>query len=215
MVYKPFVVPTLIGSYFILMVSLAVSLIFYHVYGGELSGWVQAIGSILAIVSGFVVAYLQWNVQRQADEEERAALVRAAYQLGYEALKRVRERLDTILSPSTETQNNLRGERTSEMILAMREFDISRLPSSIIPQYVNLRSGIHAMNSRISDVYRSENSSQAKPRERSERPSRLESAVRVHDEVIAIFKVLEEKASSYGADVQTLPLCENIDSAQR
>ena len=124
---------------------------------GDLPGWVQAIGTVLAIVSGFgAAAYQVWE-QKRIVARDREAFGEAAYITACKALDLVGDRLDSALSQARIGRiYALRGSRTTEMVAAMREFDVSRLPTAIISDFITLRSCVYAINQRIGELYEAE-----------------------------------------------------------
>lgn len=136
----------------ILAVSIGAAAIVHSVIGGDVAAWTQAVGAILAIVSGFGVAFYQRREEREDAAIELPAIIQASYVLAFQALETVGERLDNILTRSS-VKLSLQGDRTSEMVEAMREFDTSRLPAEMLKDFILLRSHVFAMNKRISEVY--------------------------------------------------------------
>lgn len=123
----------------------------------EWSSWVQATGTVIAIVAGFFGVLHQISEQKRNDAEGIAALGRAAHTLAAEATILLTDRLNAALQPGkAEGLYALRGARTTEMVSAMRDFDAGALPTALIPPFVRLRSCIVAINERIADVYRDE-----------------------------------------------------------
>lgn len=166
----------------VLTVALLFSLPFTR-NGGELSGWVQAIGSVLAIVAGFAGVLHQVDAQRRQDAEQIAATGRAAHSLALGAYELVTDRLNAALQPGKSEQYYvLRGLRTTEMVTAMREFEAGSLPASLISPFVLLRSSVFAINERISEIYMSEADATPAGRKALEarRAEELRSALRAH-----------------------------------
>ena len=132
---------------------------------GDLPGWVQAIGTVLAIVSGFgAAAYQVWE-QKRIVARDREAFGEAAYITACKAVDLVGDRLDSALSQARIGRiYALRGSRTTEMVAAMREFDVSRLPTSIISDFITLRSCVYAINQRIGELYEAEEEGSVKER---------------------------------------------------
>ena len=124
---------------------------------GDRPGWVQAIGTVLAIVSGFgAAAYQVWE-QKRIVARDREAFGEAAYITACKAVDLVGDRLDSALSQARIGRiYALRGSRTTEMVAAMREFDVSRLPTAILSDFITLRSCVHAINERIGELYEAE-----------------------------------------------------------
>jgi len=72
----------------------------------------------------------------------------------------------------------LRGNQTTEMVFAMREFEIHLLPPQLLADFILLRSQVYAINERIPEVYTEE---KEKGVERPvDRTSHLDSARKVY-----------------------------------
>ncbi|MBJ7441940.1 MAG: hypothetical protein JHD35_23385 [Sphingopyxis sp.] len=176
--------------------------------GGDQSGWAQAIGAVLAIVTGFATTLYQLRSQKADALALEAASGRAAYLLAHDAFEAVTDRLEAALTPRNNSKiYALRGGRTSELVGAMREFETSRLPSAVLADFIRLRSRIAAINQRLTEVYDSEDRLRgaAKENKRAERHERLASVVAVRGEAVTIFSSLESTATStYGGLVLTM-----------
>ncbi len=171
-------------------------------FGGGYTSWVQSFGAILAIVSGFTAAIWQVQAQRNETKAERHAVARAAHILAFEALETASDRLEAaLIPPNSGKVMSLQGDRTTEMVLAMREFDTAMLPADLLPLFVRLRSHIFAINKRISEVYSSEDKNKER---RKEREDRLKSAVRVHNEATQLFDSLQSEALNFGAQKKSV-----------
>jgi hypothetical protein len=172
--------------------------------GSQIAAWVQAVGSIAAVTAAFFVASNQSKDQAQKDERDRRAIAYAAYQLAFQAFDLVGDRLDAAIHPSEKIERYLlRGSRTTEMVLAMREFDTQRLPPQLLADFILLRSQIYATNARISDVYAEEE------RDGAQRPpnraDNLGSARKVYREARLSFERLAATATGeFGANMQAL-----------
>lgn len=162
-------------------------------FGGSLSAWVQSLGAILAIVTGFAAAIWQVWAQRMEARQEQCAVVKAAHILASEALATTSDRLDAALIPPNSGKcMSLRGDRTTEMVLAMREFDTKKLPADLLPLFVRIRSHVFAINERISDVYDTEKKNQELVKKRGKR---LKSAESVRDNARKLLDVWKETAT--------------------
>ncbi|WP_208247728.1 hypothetical protein WGT02_28170 (plasmid) [Rhizobium sp. T1470] len=162
-------------------------------YKAELSGWVQAVGAIAAIVAGFAVAADQQQSQQVAAANDLNEFTRATHMLAHAALQTVSERLDTASTPRHDKKAYaLQGDRTTEMVRAMS--DTVRIPSEILPYFIRLRSHVYAINSRISEIYEDEKLGCKVERDAkvAERPGLLKSSVRVYDASIELFLQLQE-----------------------
>jgi hypothetical protein len=167
----------------------------------DLAGWAQAVGTVLAIVTGFASTLYQVGRQKRDQIEVQNATGRAAYLLSYDALETVSDRLEAALTPPDKSKAlALRGDRTTEMVTAMRQFDTSRLPVALVADFVRLRSHVFAINQRISEVYEEEEKLQgaAKQRLRKQRSTRLASAVMVRGGALTLFRSLERVANPTG-----------------
>lgn len=174
---------------------------------GEVTGWVQAIGSILAIVAGFGVAAYQVQKQREDAREETRERAHAAHKLAFQAYRLIGERLETALSPKGQRtssssgggQFDLKGYRATEMVAAMREFDTGRLPTPLIESFVELRTRVFAINERIAQLYSREDSQSPEERAAAKalRYGRLESCVRVYERAGEIYAELDAAAGEH------------------
>lgn len=184
----------------ILALSILAAKIFVCWLGGDVAAWVQAVGAVIAIVAGFATAAAQTRALQHQTDYEKSALVRAACSISFEALETVSDRLEAALTPSSHRKiMSLQGDRTTEMILAMREFDTTKLPASLLSDFIRLRSHIFAINERISEVYNSEETSSGEgKRDTSERPERLKSALRVYTNAIKLFDHIQLVATEFG-----------------
>jgi len=173
---------------------------------GGTADWVQAVGAVIAIVTGFGIAAYQTRSQRVASSEERSAAVRAAHALSFHAIAAVTERLDNAVTlGKAERRRRLQGNRTTEMVYALREFDTTRLPAEVISDLIRFRSNIFAINERITEVYLSEEVKEEKDRRSvDERPTRFLSAAHIWEEAIVIFNDFQQKAIPHGATSRTI-----------
>jgi hypothetical protein len=186
----------------ILAISIAAAAALRCLVGGDIAAWTQAVGAILAIVSGFVVAFYQRSEERNDASLEALAIVQACYLLGFQALETVGERLENILTPSG-IKFSLQGDRTSEMVEAMREFDTSRVPAEILKDFILLRSHVFAINKRISEIYDSKVDRNGD--KNTSRHDRLESTVVTYRKALEIFGTLSEAAMGRGVTAQLAP----------
>ncbi|HYD11554.1 MAG TPA: hypothetical protein VEC11_01770 [Allosphingosinicella sp.] len=174
---------------------------------GEVTGWVQAIGSIFAVVAGFGVAAYQVQKQREDVREEMRERARAAHKLAFQAYRLIGERLATALSrkdrksgpASGAGQFDLKGYRTTEMVAAMREFDTGRPPTPLIESFVELRTRVFAINERISQLYEREDSQSPEDRVAAKalRYGKLESSVRVYARAGESYTALDAAARDH------------------
>lgn len=190
----------------ILTLSILAAQVLHCWFEGEIAAWVQAVGAILAIVTGFATAALQARYQEQAANNGRNDLARAAHTLAFEALETISERLDAALTPASSSKRYaLRGDRTTEMISAMQDFDTARLPTDMVSDFIRLRSYVYAINQRISEIYKTEErGALAKRRaEKAKRNERLASSVRVRCDALVIYGRLQDLAvMRYGVEAK-------------
>ncbi len=189
-----------------MVIASGIGYLLKHVLYGELSAWVQAVGATLAIVVGFTVANNQAKAQQDQLQSERAAVAQAAQLLAFEALETVGGRLEAALMPPGSGKIlSLQGDRTTEMILALREFETSRLPAVMLTPFIRLRSHVYAINERISEIFDSEETSNPEKNKenKARRHARLKSTVRVRKEAVALFEELQEAAKPFGVTPQT------------
>ena len=194
----------------LIVASVVIARLFAWLFGGDLSAWVQAVGAILAILSGFATMALQTEAQRQLDENEMGQIARAAHVLAFEARQTVSDRLNSALTPSGPGKlYALHGDRTTEIVNAMREFDTGRLPGDILLPFIRLRSHVYATNCRITEIFESEEEGPTGKREKTKagRKGRLKSCVRVRHDALPLFKEIEDIAvarfASHTKTVQT------------
>ncbi|ASP21468.1 hypothetical protein ANTHELSMS3_02813 [Antarctobacter heliothermus] len=192
-----FIILSFLSLMIVLGASFAGAYCLEAMFGGDLTAWVQSLGAILAIVSGFAAAIWQVRAQRVETQAERSAVARAAHILAYEALETASDRLEAALIPRKSGKvMSLQGDRTTEMVLAMREFDTMKLPADLLPLFVRLRSHVFAINERISEVYSSEERNEER---KTERENRLKSAVRVRTDATLLFETLQSMILKFGA----------------
>lgn len=157
-------------------------------WDGDAAAWFSAFATSLAIVAAVAVVRLQLLAQARAERARRADLAQVAYDLAGEALALVTDRLNVALSPSQpQSVFELREHRTTETILAMRELEPHTLPPTILQPFVQVRSRVHAINRRISEVY------EKRARDRNyDQHGKLGGAVTVHPLACAAFTELGE-----------------------
>jgi len=167
----------------------------------DLPAWVQAVGAILTIVAGFATIYYQRVADANDQLELQAINARVAYLIAVQAMTTLGERLDAVLAPNREKHPyRLRGTRAGEMIASLRELDTSRIPPSLLERFLQLRSNLHALNERISEIYESEKPSNAGPRERSERPQRLAGGLEIWFSSRTLLNEIRLKMTDAGYD---------------
>ncbi len=160
----------------------------------NLSGWVQAVGAVLAITAGFTATVWEFSRQRSKAflaENESAS---AALLLAHDTLDAITDRLDAALTPDLELKDMaLRGATTAELIATIRQFDMALIPSAMLPDFIRLRSHVAAVNARLSEIYDSEKAADytGSIRTRAERHRRLGSAVKKRNDAINFYRNLE------------------------
>lgn len=193
------------------LLSWGASILFPQV---NIAAWAQAIGAIFAILSGFGVAAYQTKIADKAAADERARLARAAHLLAFEVIATVSDRLEAALTPKGQSKKYaLRGDRTTEMVLAMREFGTAGLPGDMLLYFVRIRSHIYAVNKRISEIYGSEDRMKPEKRLRQKalRRERLESCVSIRTEALMLFDGLQLIAvSRFQAETKNLQTGPNL-----
>lgn len=179
-------------------------------------GWTQAVGAVFAIIAGFAGVLFQVQRQKGEAEAQRTEAGKAAHLLAFDALDTVSDRLNAALTPANDKANHrLRGNRTTEMVTAMREFDFTRIPASMLADFIRLRSRIYAINERITELYSNEAARPAgweREELEIERNRLLSSAVAVHEEAVTLYEGLQATAVSFGATSRSLRVHEAIDN---
>ena len=194
--------------------------------GEDAAGWVQAIGATISISLAIWIALWQHSRAVHARQDAEAAAEKAAhnaeksaagaaFSMAYEVLEIVGDRLNVALDVS-KAEYGLRGFRTTEMVDAMRAIDTARIPTAILTDFVKIRSRAYAINARISDLYRRENTASTTAAMRaheSKRSKKLASAVRTHGWALNAFERLQntaaEKWQIEAASFTALPHVEN------
>lgn len=128
------------------------------IWGQTAAAWLQAVGSILAILIALAVANYELR-QAGADARlEKCEDARAAVSLAHRTLELVAERLMVACDPATEASHGmaLREHRTTELIDALRQISVGDLPAEIVVPFSSIRSNLHAVNARITEIYESE-----------------------------------------------------------
>lgn len=128
------------------------------IWGQTTAAWLQAVGSILAILIALAVANSEIR-QAGADARlQKCEEARAAVSLAHKTLELVADRLMVAADPLTEASHGmaLREHRTTELIDALRQISVGDLPAEIVVPFSSLRSNLHAVNARITEIYESE-----------------------------------------------------------
>ena len=153
--------------------------------GGGLLAWLednQVVGTALVALAAFFC-------QGFLDNRREA---RAALNLSLCSFEYVFERFEAAIKG--ELKFALRGARTTEMIEAMRELEVTSLPTEIIEAFAHVRSDVYAVNVRISEVFANHRQKAKAPRVKA-RQKDLVSAARVLSEAIGQFEKLNQRVS--------------------
>lgn len=150
--------------------------------------WVQAVGATVAVFVAWLALWLQRTQVQDDQKEEARRLASAVYGLSTHGFDRVSDRLAAAASPGSGKRLTLRELRTSDIVRAMRKVDPTSLPASLFEPFVLLRSGLYAINERISEVYAEGRS-----------PEALDSAILIH-------KVAERSLRKLGQACEVLGL---------
>jgi hypothetical protein len=128
------------------------------IWGQTTAAWLQAVGSIVAILAGVALANAQLR-QASADARlEKFDGARAAVSLARKTLELVADRLRVACDPVSEASHGmaLREHRTTELVEALRQVSVGDLPPELVVPFSTLRSNLHAVNARITETYESE-----------------------------------------------------------
>ena len=132
---------TIIGFLF----ALGLSYCFDAIY----ASWIQAICTIFAVFSGFVLAGWQTNTQQKQKEEKETILAKTTYLLTFDAFNLVCNRLQNKISQGEEKRQKLQQSRTEEMIQIMKDFQIVHVPTKMLRYFIQIRVQLTAMNKKI------------------------------------------------------------------
>lgn len=183
--YKVTIVFALL-SFFALLVAIGFSYYFIDSLAkenGQFAAWVQAVGSVVAIVIAIILAFFQRDQARDVVRQHEHDGAKATCELARESLAMVGDRLSAALQPpKPRSSHALRGFRTTEMVAAMRDLEASKIPSELIVDFVSIRTGVFAINARINELYdREKNKEQhIASRASAQRNAKLHSAVQVY-----------------------------------
>lgn len=164
--------------------------------------WVQAIGSILAILAGFAGLAIQ---RGQAERDQREAHRRAALacaQVARSAFLQVGDRLLVAAEPHSKHRRGmaLREYRTTELVAALRELKLVEVPDGILSPLAALRSDLYAVNARITEIYASEERASDQNKKRAleaRRPSRIKSSLVIYGSAQASYAHLRACLADY------------------
>lgn len=128
------------------------------IWGQTTAAWLQAVGSILAILAGVAMANSQLRQASTDSRREKFEGARAAVSLARKTLELVADRLRVACDPASEASHGmaLREHRTTELVEALRQISVGDLPPELVVPFSTLRSNLHAVNARITETYESE-----------------------------------------------------------
>ncbi|MBO9623173.1 MAG: hypothetical protein J7500_10725 [Sphingomonas sp.] len=128
------------------------------IWGETTAAWLQAVGSILAILFGIAMANAEARRAGADARTEKIEDARAAIALAHKTLELVADRLMVACDPATEAMHGmaLREHRTNELVEGLRQISVGDLPPEIVVPFSSIRSNLHAVNARITEIYESE-----------------------------------------------------------
>lgn len=174
--------------------------------GDNLASWVQAIGSIAALLLGGATLWVQ-RAQTDSDAEQAARdLARSLDALSHAAFVRLTDRLKVAVEPGSGPKLELREYRTTEMIEALRGLDVMKLPANLVEPYIRLRSCLYAVNRRVQDAY---------DRGGSTSPTDLMSAVRSHVDAESAVNDLNAICEDYGVEKRLVVIPRQIEHVRQ
>lgn len=167
-------------------------------WGQTMAAWVQAVGSVLAILAAIVVANLQIEHARKEAQRATSDLALAAVSLASRTLTQVADRLAAAARPQAGKSMGLalREHRTTELVETLRQINIGDLPPVMVVAFSTLRSRLYAVNARITEIYDSEQKDR-KLEDRRER--RIQSSLLTYDDALADYQELSKSLSKMGA----------------
>lgn len=156
-----------------------------------MAAWVQAVGSVLAILVAVLVANRQLEHTRQEARRNRSEAALAAASLAGKTLDQVADRLLAAARPRAGKTMGLalREHRTTELVQTLRELNVAELPPDTVVAFSTLRSRLFAVNSRITDIYRSEEGNSALEARREER---VRSSLLTYDDALTDYTTLRD-----------------------
>ena len=190
---------------FVISVSLLLAKIFDCYFSSELASWLQAVGSILAVCSGFLFVYWQTKGQQEKRRREEQKLTNTAYFLIHDAFDAVCDRLNNARVIEDSVQNNGIGiklqqmARTTEMIHTVRDFRVSHLQVDMLQEFIQIRSQLVAVNRGIDNFHKS--------REKKDKCRKdLTSSYRVLNKSIKSWEKFEEVAKCLNVEIKKCPI---------
>ena len=154
-----------------------------------LSSWVQAVGTICAIVSGFAVANMHIKEQRKKKREEERVIAGAVYLLTHDTFELVCKRIKNALSKSPVRRRQ--KARTTEMIQIIKDFQISHVPVELLRSFTQIRSQLVAINEGINEF------NKEKKNDKMEAKKAFISSTRVLTKTTKCFDELSDAACRY------------------
>lgn len=175
---------------------------------GQVAAWVQAVGSVIAIVIAIIIALFQHDQAQIVILEHERDGAKATYELARESLIMVGDRLNAALEPhKPRSSHALRGFRTTEMVAAMRELEASKIPSDLVVDFVRIRTGVFAINARIKELYDREvnEDGDIANLHRTMRYEKLRSAVVIYRQCeVTLIEMMQKMKDKYGGDDKEL-----------
>lgn len=161
-----------------------------------LSSWVQAVGTICAVFSGFAVANMHIKEQRKKIEEQRKkkreeerVIAGAVYLLTHDAFELVCKRIENALSKNPVRRRQ--KARTTEMIQIIKDFQISHVPVELLRSFTQIRSQLVAINEGINEF------NKEKKNDNMEAKKAFISSTRVLTKTTKCFDELSDAACRY------------------
>lgn len=157
--------------------------------GQTMAAWVQAVGSVLAILAAIVIANQQIDYSRKEAQRASSNLAIAAVSLASRTLAQVADRLTAAARPQAGKSMGLalREHRTTELVETLRQVNIGDLPPDLVVAFSTLRSRLYAVNARITQIYDSEQRDQ---KLEARRKQRVRSSLLTYDEALADYHEL-------------------------
>lgn len=157
--------------------------------GQTMAAWVQAVGSVLAILAAIVIANQQIDHSRKESQRASSNLALAAVSLASRTLAQVADRLTAAARPQAGKSMGLalREHRTTELVETLRQVSIGDLPPDLVVAFSTLRSRLYAVNARITQIYESEQRDQ---KLEAHRKQRVRSSLLTYDEALADYHEL-------------------------
>lgn len=169
-------------------------------WGQTMAAWIQAVGSVLAILAAIAVANRQMEQARLDASRAKADLALAAVSLASKSLEQVADRLTAAarVGAGKSLGLALREHRTTELVETLRQVSIGDLPPSLVLTFSTLRSRLYAVNARITEIY---NSEQKDPSKEARRSQRIRSSLATYEAALADYRELADQLRALGAGI--------------